>query len=67
VTISLRTLAVCPADTAGTAREPGLFNVLADPRETVLARKRTVTLRGYLLLALYVAPDRLPARQFVTN
>jgi len=30
-------------------------------------QKRAVTLGRYLLLALYVAPDRLPARQFVTD
>jgi hypothetical protein len=39
VTISLRTLAVCPADTAGAAREPGFLNVLAGLRKVVLARK----------------------------
>jgi hypothetical protein len=39
VTISLRTLAVCPAVTAGAAREPEFFNVLAGPVKRCLPEK----------------------------
>jgi hypothetical protein len=50
----------------GSSAGAGVFISWPAPLAAFLP-ERAVPLRRYLLLALYVAPDRLPARQFVTD